>query len=710
MEINRGYFTKFKGKRRIDELINTAKTKSRSQMFQFLGIDIKKYDDVDNEYIYQLGGKLIESIDGGIEYFFNKILLSKNDGRFSDILIAFLSNTSGFDKMVELLNTWQEFELKGFCDKKKFVVLDTDSKANLFIGLSRSAKYRDRIKEILLNLDKDENKAFRDVVFDMPNILEKINDVAFSKKIIENITGNITENNMVTKGKWNFYKKYCSPNMIAEMIAGTKDTDFIKSYYLNKDCAKKINFQEEDLILLAAASKDKKIVMSYFTDSNKKERLSQYQRSQLLLGLDNKDVIREAILNPEKYGLDAIEIVKLAFEARLSAQEIKNFKTIKNSEISRMVCAIYTEDIDYIRENIDYLDGEISLPEEMTIGIEIECLGRLSEILKKKRLIDRWVFKEETTIDETNEDEGIEATSPVLSGNNRNTTRKIKTIVGMLKKVKQYTNSSCGGHIHIGADYLTSVQAFNNLKELWANNEKIFYIISNKEGELPREGIEAFAIPVSKEMENELEETIEIDDEDDLDNFKRRLAKRQEDRYKGINFKNLEEDGKGTIEFRISNGTIDPTTWIENINLYGGLVRVAQEISLIQEKKERKRSPEEASKLALFDKLGTDINLTEKERARILIELIISDETRRQTYIDRYNTNSALLELDENEEINDYLTQETSTMLIRYSDKNAIGEDIFIGPKAIKGPEIQAVSGFINNDLRRINSGYGFYK
>ena len=102
----------------------------------------------------------------------------------------------------------------------------------------------------------------------------------------------------------------------------------------------------------------------------------------------------------------------------------------------------------------------------------------------------------------------------------------------MLKKVEQYTNSSCGGHIHIGADYLTSVQAFNNLKELWTNNEKIFYIISNKEGELPREGIEAAAVPVSQEMESELEETIQIDDEDDLDNFKRNLAKKQKDRYK----------------------------------------------------------------------------------------------------------------------------------------------------------------------------------
>lgn len=329
--------------------------------------------------------------------------------------------------------------------------------------------------------------------------------------------------------------------MIAEMIAETKDSEFIKHYYLNKDYIKKINFQEEDLILLAAASKNKNIVMSYFTDRQKNERLSQSQRSQLLLGLDNQDVIREAILCPEKYGLDAIEIVKLAFEAKLPIEEIKNFRTIKNNEISKMVFAIYTEDKEYIKENIDSFEGEISIPKEMTVGIEIEYLGRLSEIFKHIVKIDGWTFKEDTTIDEIGEDKGVEVTSPVLYDDNEQTTAKIKNIVGMLNKAQQYTDSSCGGHIHIGADYLTSVQAFNNLKEIWANNEKIFYIISNKEGELPREGIEDFAAPISQEMEIELEETIQIDDEDDLDNFKRNLAKKQKDRYKGINFKNLKE-------------------------------------------------------------------------------------------------------------------------------------------------------------------------
>ena len=225
--------------------------------------------------------------------------------------------------------------------------------------------------------------------------------------------------------------------MIAEMIAETKDSEFIKHYYLNKDYIKKINFQEEDLILLAAASKNKNIVMSYFTDRQKNERLS--------------------------------------------------------------------------------------------------------EIFKHIVKIDGWTFKEDTTIDEIGEDKGVEVTSPVLYDDNEQTTAKIKNIVGMLNKAQQYTDSSCGGHIHIGADYITSVQAFNNLKEIWANNEKIFYIISNKEGELPREGIEDFAAPISQEMESELEETIQINDEDDLDNFKRNLAKKQKDRYKGINFKNLKE-------------------------------------------------------------------------------------------------------------------------------------------------------------------------
>ena len=63
-------------------------------------------------------------------------------------------------------------------------------------------------------------------------------------------------------------------------------------------------------------------------------------------------------------------------------------------------------------------------------------------------------------------------------------------------------------------------------------------------------------------------------------------------RYSGINFMNTGSQGKNTIEFRLANGTIDPDTWIENINLFGGLVKSAQELAEIQKKPENERTEE----------------------------------------------------------------------------------------------------------------------
>ena len=65
---------------------------------------------------------------------------------------------------------------------------------------------------------------------------------------------------------------------------------------------------------------------------------------------------------------------------------------------------------------------------------------------------------------------------------------------------------------------------------------------------------------------------------------------------------------------------------IDNINLYGGLVKVSQELAEIQAKEPGNRTPEEKEKLAIFDRLGTDENLLEAERAELLIQLVIEDE------------------------------------------------------------------------------------
>ena len=41
-------------------------------------------------------------------------------------------------------------------------------------------------------------------------------------------------------------------------------------------------------------------------------------------------------------------------------------------------------------------------------------------------------------------------------------------------------------------------------------------------------------------------------------------------------------DEKNTIEFRLANGTINPEMWIENANLFGGMVAISEELARIQ--------------------------------------------------------------------------------------------------------------------------------
>ena len=135
----------------------------------------------------------------------------------------------------------------------------------------------------------------------------------------------------------------------------------------------------------------------------------------------------------------------------------------------------------------------------------------------------------------------------------------------------------CGGHIHIGADYLTKPESWKNLTEIWGNAENIMYAISNKSGDKPRYGVPQFARPISSNFEEILNKgTIDLKSEEDLKKFLKDAQKDKDgkiDRYYGINFANVGED-KNTIEFRLPNGTIDAKTWIENINLFGGIISV----------------------------------------------------------------------------------------------------------------------------------------
>ena len=79
----------------------------------------------------------------------------------------------------------------------------------------------------------------------------------------------------------------------------------------------------------------------------------------------------------------------------------------------------------------------------------------------------------------------LEVVSPILIDNHEDV-EDIYMVCNMLQEAKQEIGGCCGGHVHIGSDYLTSKEAYANLFEIFENTEKIMYIISNEKGEIPR--------------------------------------------------------------------------------------------------------------------------------------------------------------------------------------------------------------------------------
>ncbi len=308
--------------------------------------------------------------------------------------------------------------------------------------------------------------------------------------------------------------------------------------------------------------------------------------------LRNKDTnsVIEYLNFLKNYGLSECAEFDYYQKNRL-VSNIKNYIETEKVKYKawEVIQAIFPEKEDAIKSLVSWMKGEqleesnftdsemkIDLPEGMTIGIEIESEGFIGEFVRGNLL--GWEAKEDGSID------GVEVVSPRLVGSEKDS-QQIFQICNILKNIGQKVTQVCGGHIHIGADYLTSNEAYLILLELWSNAEKVLYQISNNAGELTRENaLDTYAPPISKKIEEALEEGyVDLSVEDSFDYFVYDLETIQEnDRYSGINFLNVGSDVKNTIEFRLSNGTLDAKTWIENINLFGrynkGSTRVVRNI------------------------------------------------------------------------------------------------------------------------------------
>lgn len=181
------------------------------------------------------------------------------------------------------------------------------------------------------------------------------------------------------------------------------------------------------------------------------------------------------------------------------------------------------------------------------------------------------------------------------------------------------------GHIHIGADFLgNDYKAWENFFTIYNECEEIFYKMSNRQGQAPREEVSQYAQTSTAVISDTFQNgKICIQTQEDLNLI---IEAMKDTRNRGINFCNMEEDGTHTIEFRMPNGTIDINTIRENIFLFGQLLNISKQMSIDTDYKK--------GELLTLKKH----NLTEREKVESLLDLLFDDEQEKIIYRQRWDT------------------------------------------------------------------------
>lgn len=420
------------------------------------------------------------------------------------------------------------------------------------------------------------------------------------------------------------------------LIEEINDKEYTKECILNN----KLGLDNDNKIDLVISLEENEIIELL---ENHILNLSDKNIKKILQKVYDND-FRKKIIDDRRYNLSVATKMKIILDSLNEVRYVEELPWLS------MFMDNYEEDFIFLNKILgDY--KKIKLPSAMTIGMEIESEGDMSAYIYNCFSYKNWDTKEDRSLFG-----GVEIVSPILHATEEES-KQIYFVCDMLKNIGQEISDSCGGHIHIGANYLKSKQAWANFFEIYCNTEKVLYAITNEEGKAPRAGIMKYATPMAPKVQEAIDiGIVNFENEEDLDKFIFELkdiqlveyvdedflpeevigeATNRYDRYFGMNLCNL-HNSKNTIEFRLANGTIESDLWIDNINLLGGIVAVAQELTVIQELK--KTTKEQLIKLKLFNKIKTDIS--DREKLEILIKLI---DLESDGYIKRFDANIDLL-------------------------------------------------------------------
>ena len=299
----------------------------------------------------------------------------------------------------------------------------------------------------------------------------------------------------------------------------------------------------------------------------------------------------------------------------------------------------------------------LGLPDYFKFGIELEAdnvetkgeeslyTGESAKVIKEKN----WHMAtkmEESLVGQG----GAELVSPVL----RDTPDAYKGIFEMCEQMKKFpkdkqreveANEKCGLHIHFDADcLLRHPEKMRQFLEIYAESEELIYKMCNaKNNPIRKNAIKkdfkglhiisalwrnGMAAPSGKKILKQLQAGSLKPSYKNWGKLSGIIAKYKIDerRYHGLNLTNLGNPKKNTIEFRMANGTLDSEIIKQNIFFYASIINTA--IKSIEYPDRYKE------KLKAFYK--TDIS--EEEKAKSFLELIIEEPEDRQIYFERWES------------------------------------------------------------------------
>lgn len=234
-----------------------------------------------------------------------------------------------------------------------------------------------------------------------------------------------------------------------------------------------------------------------------------------------------------------------------------------------------------------------------------------------------WYKKLETSVEN-----GIEITgkNPLIG---EKATDEIYGICDAIELGKQdIDKDSCGGHVHVSLSNMDS-RAIVILSDIYRMTESVIYAICNPPGEKIRLYAEAHARGAKNKINSHI---IGFD----IDNPKSVASKLRGDKMlqaksNGIRFANT----LGTIEYRMSNEPKNAEDWIDNINLYVGMVEAAKRLSKIYGNGEKDKDYERLRKIGLKEETDEII----EEKLELLLSIIEFPEEYKEVYRTRFRAN-----------------------------------------------------------------------